>query len=272
MQKLSGQCFRFALAALIGVCLSLLAGIWFYSAGNSYAYEKHPASSTRLSRLPSTILWAWERPEKLDYIDQQRLAVAFLAKTIYLRGDKIVSRPRLQPLAVPAGAPMIAVARIESEKDNPATLSQQQIKDAAREISELGSLPNVVIVQVDFDATLSERSFYRALLTELRANLPESTPLSITALASWCKGDNWLDDLPVDEAVPMLFRMGAERKQFLSQLANGEKFNAKLCQASVGVSTDEPLAHLPPVQRVYVFNPASWTPAEVNRVMEADAK
>jgi len=222
--------------------------------------------------MPSTILWAWERPEKLDYIDQQKAGVAFLAKTIYLRGDHTVSRPRLQPLAVRAGSPIVAVARIETDRATPATLSPQQINDTAREISELGSLPNVFMIQVDFDATQSERSFYRSLLTELRAKLPESTLLSITALASWCKGDNWLDDLPIDEAVPMLFRMGVERNQFLSQLAAGEKFNATRCQGSVGISTDEPLPQLPVVQRVYVFNPASWTPAKVNQVMEANAK
>ena len=81
----------------------------------------------------------------------------------------------------------------------------------------------------------------------------------MTALASWCKGDNWLDDLPVDEAVPMLFRMGVEQNQFRSQLAAGARFSARPCQASVGVSTDEPLAQLQPVQRLYVFNPEPWS-------------
>jgi hypothetical protein len=144
-----------------------------------------------------------------------------------------------------------------------------QIKEAAAEICKLGKLPNVVAVQVDFDATSSERAFYRQLLIELRAKLPQSTALSITALASWCKGDNWLDDLPVDEAVPMLFRMGVEREQFRSQLAAGAGFNAKPCQASAGVSTDEPLAQLPRVQRLYVFNPEAWSPEAVNQMMES---
>jgi hypothetical protein len=66
--------------------------------------------------------------------------------------------------------------------------------------------------------------------------------------------------------------MGIERKQFLSQLAAGESFSAKPCQASVGVSTDEPLAGLLPAQRVYVFNPASWSPSQVNQIMETTAR
>ena len=184
-----------------------------------------------------------------------------------------VSRPRLQPLAVPPGAPVIAVARIETDRAKPAAaLSDQQAQDTAREIAELGNLPNVVMVQVDFDATTTERAFYRSLLTKLRATLPPSTLLSMTALASWCEGDNWLDDLPIDEAVPMLFRMGVERNLFVSHLGAGETFKAKRCQGSVGISTDEPIANLPRVERVYVFNPESWSSAKVKQVMEANAK
>lgn len=254
-------------------CLLLLAAVRFQTTGGHIRPLESPSSpSARISKLPPTILWAWERPEKLDYLNPQKTGIAFLAKTIYLRSDRVLSRPRLQPLAVSEGAQVIAVARVESEQTQPPALSTQQVNDVAVEIAELASLPNVVMVQVDFDATVSERAFYRSMLGELRKRLPESTLLSITALASWCKGDTWLDGLPVDEAVPMLFRMGVERKPFLSQLAAGEKFNARLCQGSVGISTDEPIAQLPPVQRVYVFNPISWSPGQVNQVMEATTR
>src|SRR4029077_5738623 len=131
------------------------------------------------------------------------------------------------------------------------------------------SLPNVVMVQVDFDATESGRTFYRDLLMELRLKLPPATALSMTALASWCKGDNWLDDLPVDEAGPMLCRMGIERKQLLSGLTAGGTFTSRLCRSSAGFSTDEPLAQLPHVQRLYVFNPHVWSLNTLNKTMEA---
>ena len=247
---------------------SLFFLVAFQRREQAHATRNVSTSSSRISKLPPTILWAWERPEKLDFIDSQKIGVAFLARTIYLRADRVVSRPRLQPLTVPNGAAVIAVARIESDRPTPPTLSPEQIKEAAAEIAELGSLPNVRMVQVDFDATVSERAFYRELLNELRDKLPRSTLLSITALASWCKGDNWLEDLPIDEAVPMLFRMGVERKQFLSQLAPGIGFASTPCQASAGVSTDEPLAELPQVPRLYVFNPAAWSPDAVEQMME----
>jgi hypothetical protein len=271
MHNLPRNRIRFTLVLLASACLLLLAAVRFQTT-RGHLHEIVSSPSSRISRLPSTILWAWERPEKLDYLDPQKTGVAFLAKTIYLRADRTVSRPRMQPLAVPNGAQVIAVARIESDRSPAPSLSVQQANDTALEISKLGSLPNVVMVQVDFDAKASERPFYRSLLTELRARLPQSTLLSITALASWCKGDNWLNDLPIDEAVPMLFRMGLERRQFLSQLAAGEPFSAKLCRSSLGISTDEPFVGLPQVQRVYVFNPESWSPGQVKQIMEASPR
>src|SRR6185295_19662078 len=205
MQKFSKSQLRIVLVGGIAAALLFLVAFKFQRREQAHAGVR--TTSSRISQLPTTIIWAWERPEKLDFIDSQKVGVAFLAKTIYLRGDRTVSRPRLQPLALPAGAAVIAVARIESEHSSRPALSSEQIAEAAAAISELGSLPNVVMVQVDFDATKSERAFYRELLFQLRRKLPPSTALSITALASWCKGDNWLEDLPVDEAVPMLFRM-----------------------------------------------------------------
>jgi len=253
--------------------LLFLAAFHFQRRELAHALLNGSTSSSRASQLPATIVWAWERPERLEFIDPEKVGIAFLAKTIYLRSDQVITRPRLQPLSLPPAARVIAVARIESEGSpdhlrGPA-LSAAQITETASTISQLGSLPNVVMVQVDFDATTNQRAFYRELLTQLRAKLPPSTALSITALASWCKGDNWLEDLPVDEAVPMLFRMGIERKQFLSGLASGEVFTSKPCRSSAGVSTDEPLTELPHVQRLYVFNPRVWSPDTLSKTMEA---
>jgi len=269
MQKLSKS--RIVFVGL--TCGSLLSLVAFRSQHErAHAGGSPSVSSSRTSQLPPTILWAWERPERLGFINPAKVGVAFLAKTVYLRGDRVVSRPRLQPLGLSPGTPLIAVARIESEHSSNSakrpTLSGAQITETVATISELGSLPNVLMVQVDFDAMISERAFYRELLIQLRNKLPQSTAVSITALASWCKGDNWLQDLPVDEAVPMLFRMGVERKQFLSQLAAGEGFSAKPCQTSAGVSTDEPLALSLPIQRLYVFNPRVWSPESLDQVME----
>lgn len=232
------------------------------------ARTSNAAATHRLAPLPPIIFWAWERPERLDYIDIDKAGVAFLAKTISLRNDKAVARPRLQTLSVRPGTVLIAVARIEADRFDLPSLSQAQIQAAANEITELAQLPNVTAVQIDFDARVSERAFYAELLTTVRKTLPSRTGLSITALASWCQGDNWLDELPVDEAVPMLFRMGVDRAGIVSALASGEKFHSPLCGQSTGISVDENVPYAPASERLYVFNPNSWSPGSIEKVME----
>jgi hypothetical protein len=253
-------------AVLIAVILSF--GVIRSIGKRARGVNNNAVVATRLSHLPPVILWAWERPEHLEFIDPKKVGVAFLSQTLYLRGNKVVTRPRLQPLNVPEGTTLIAVTRIEVDHAEPPSLSADQVKRAAAEITTVAGLPRVVAVQIDFDAAQSEHSFYRELLLATRRTLPESTGLSITALASWCKGDDWLRNLPLDEAVPMLFRMGVERRQILSQLASGGKFNAAPCGGSAGISIDEPLAYAPTTERLYVFNPKSWSPSDLQRVRE----
>src|SRR5215217_6412318 len=73
--------------------------------------------------LPAVILWAWERPENLTFLDPQKTGVAFLAKTITLRDDKTAVKPRLQPLQLARDTKLIAVVRIEIDRANPPSLS-----------------------------------------------------------------------------------------------------------------------------------------------------
>lgn len=230
-----------------------------------------PTSSSienRMNAFPRVILWAWERPVALDFIDTREVGVAFLAKTIFLRGEKTQKRPRLQPLSVPQGTVLIAVARIESDRREPPQLSSEQLAQTAFEIAELARLPGIAAIQIDFDAKLSERDFYRDLLVEVRHRLPDQLPLSITALASWCTHDDWLTGLPLDEAVPMLFRMGVDQRQVVSYLATGAQFRPALCRDSAGISTDEALLALPSTKRFYVFSTTDWSPVNVRHMIE----
>ena len=99
---------------------------------------------------------------------------------------------------------MIAVTRIEA----PGDVAAADVQAIARAIADRARLPMVSALQIDFDARLSQREMYRQLLHDVRGAMPQGMPLSMTALASWRLDDDWLDELPVDEAVPMLFRMG----------------------------------------------------------------
>jgi hypothetical protein len=226
------------------------------------------------AQFPPVILWAWERPEDLKTVDPSRFAVAFLAQTIALKNDDVILSPRHQPLDVSPETKLMAVTRIESQKHTGerAALSDSQRKKIVELVLRTMPLGNVSAIQIDFDATNSERDFYRALLHDLRAKLPDNIPLSITALASFCVGDRWLSDLPVDEAVPMIFRMGADDRS-IKNFLSGEDFREPLCQKSYGIAVDEPLdIHFKPGRRVYVFNHRSWKASDLTALNERLSK
>ena len=218
------------------------------------------------SKLPPVILWAWERPEDLEFLDPNRFGVAFLAQTLTLAGNEVTLTPRHQPLKIGPQTRVVAVTRIESTKKTgrKADLTKSQRDQLLRLIVRTLDLPNVSAIQVDFDVTVSEREFYRSLLDDLRRKLPNHVPLSMTALASFCIGDRWLQDLPVDEAVPMMFRMGADDQRIKSYLSKGNDFREPLCQTSYGITLDEPLEmKFAESRRIYVFDDQAWTEKDV---------
>ncbi|HWN57280.1 MAG TPA: DUF3142 domain-containing protein, partial [Methylomirabilota bacterium] len=159
---------------------------------------------------------------------------------------------------VPRDSVVIAVIRIETDRLPAPTMSSRQRAEAARAIARMADYVPAAI-QIDFDATRSERGFYRDLLADLRSRLPDSMPLSITALASWCIYDDWIADLPVDEAVPMLFRMGADSGEISAYLRRAGDFMPALARSSVGIAIDEPASSVPAERRVYIFSPHAWT-------------
>jgi hypothetical protein len=249
---------------LLGASLLLVrgrptAGVW-----SSAAPAFEPTAN-----VPPLILYSWERAENLAFLDSRRVGVAFFAATIYLRGDEVVVRPRMDPLETAPGTWRLAVARVESHpaitRAQPPDLSRTQGLRTAAAIGDLARIPGVRGVQVDFDATPHERAFYRELLRDVRRQLPAGAVLSITALASWCADDAWMQGLEIDEAVPLLYRMGPERPDILRELSAHGGFSPPLCGASLGISTDEPLAQIPRTPHLYLFNPHPWTKAAVER-------
>jgi hypothetical protein len=227
----------------------------------SDALPRPPAS---LASLPPFTLWAWERREDLHAIDTHRFAVAYLDQTLTI-GLLVDRQPRRDPLILPASAVRMPVVRIETTPG--AILNDVNRDDLVRDILLSANEPGIAALQIDFDATRSERPFYRDLLVTLRRQMPSHLPLSITALASWCSADDWLQGLPIDEAVPMMFRMEPDRRR-APATADDFRIREPLCQFSVGVSTTEPWpAHLAG-KRIYVFADNGWridSPSELER-------
>jgi len=244
-------------AVLLGVAAGLAALAW------ATAGLPSPSSEAARPALPGRVAWAWERPEDLRFLDPERDAVAVLVQTVRIDGAGIAVLGRRQPLVLPAGIAEVAVTRIEVEAGT--ELGGAAVEEAAEAIAATAG-DGAHEIQVDFDARRSERPFYAALLSALRRRLPR-TPISITALASWCLGDRWLDRAwggtpPIDDAVPMLFRMAADDRRVRAHLAAGGDFASPLCRQSVGLATDEPWPALPSgwarTRRLYLFHPRPW--------------
>jgi hypothetical protein len=187
------------------------------------------------------------------------IAVAFLDRTLVVRGaaDRngvVESLKRRQPLRVSSSTALIAVVRIEDR----GAFDDRVLARLSSEIIESARLPRVSMVQIDFDATRSQRPAYQQLLHDVRSRLPNGIRLSVTALASWCNEDPWIDAGSVDEIVPMLFRMGPDARRIATRLREYRRWPVAACNGAVGVSMDERLSDLPLVPRVYVFNPRAW--------------
>lgn len=222
------------------------------------------------SDMPKKILWAWEREEDLRFIDTKEIGVAFLAQTLFLQNDEIIFKPRRQPLEIAPETYLIAVTRVETSKiggKRPA-FSSSQVEKIVNLVKNTLERPNVKAVQIDFDAVGSERKFYREFIIKLKNQLPDNTGLTMTALASWCVGDAWFNDFPIDEAVPMAFEMGADSDRIRSFLSEGNDWHEPLCRGSYGLSIDESLnVNFKPNRRFYYFKSKSWEKSDLEKLV-----
>ena len=231
--------------------------------------HENQVNSALSESMPAKIVWAWERPEDLRFLDPKEFGVAFLAQTIFLEAEAVLPRPRRQPLEVAPGAYVIAVTRIETNKDGRMrpTFSAEMASKAALLVSKTLELPNVKAVQIDFDAVKSERDFYRTMMNDLKRRLPTGTPLTMTSLASWCTGDAWFNDFPVDEAVPMAFQMGADNDKIRAFLRNGNDWREPLCRGSYGISLEEGRPEgIKTSRRMYYFKNTPWTSESMSKL------
>lgn len=219
------------------------------------------ASAPLCAARPLRVVWAWERPEMLDTLPPD-IGIAAVSGFIRLRGDAIIAmRGRRFPLVMAPGRPApIAVVHVEVDQGRALEWSvglSDRVVGAALSFAD-----GATQVQVDMEVRTSQRGALLDVLRGMRARLMPGTTLSMTALASWCDTESWLDQAPVDEIVPMLFRMGPGGLRLRARLAAGGDFNHRRCRDAVGIATDTP-AVVPPGRRRYIFHPRSWDAAAI---------
>ncbi|WP_158747151.1 hypothetical protein [Acidisphaera sp. L21] len=202
------------------------------------------------------VLWAWERTEVLNTMPLS-FDVAAVVGFIRLEGGTVtVARGRRFPLMLREGAHQpTGVVHIEIDQTRPLLWTEGLRAEVVGAV--LAFMRPYAAVQVDMEVRDSQRVALLDVLRGVRAGRPPGTTLSMTALASWCDTEHWLAAAPVDEIVPMLFRMGPSGARLQDKLARGGDFGEPWCRQALGISTDTPVA-IPQGRRVYVFNPHPW--------------
>jgi hypothetical protein len=221
---------------------------------------------------PRLMVWSWQHNDDLSCLDTTRVGVAYLVGRFVVHGEKIDFDRSFSQIKLPAGIYREAAVRLEIRQFDRAKI--EPIADSLSTMIVARALDNprpIGALQVDFDARLNEREFYSLLLRKLRAKLPASIKMSMTALASWCLGDNWLSAarLPVDEVVPMLFSLGLGQHQATQWLAKSNTLSPRLFggRLAPGLSLNEPGffallgSRLPQYKRIYVFSSRGWNRA-----------
>jgi len=261
---------RAAAKPAIKAIIALLGCALIMQAATEHALGREVASP------PARMLWAWERPEDLRFIDAKTTGVAYLVATIKLRGGAVICINRHQPLRVPPGTYMMPVVRIESDGTLDSSRTTEIEKIAA--IIPRFLTPRVRGFQFDFDARKSERGWYKNFLMKMRETLPADLYLSMTSIASWCLGDDWINGnkLPVDEVVPMFFELGADTRQIGVLLDNGNTFGHTF--QSIGISDKDMAINkrlgkfvtgiLKPTPRLYMFSRKPWNQQKVQMLVQ----
>jgi hypothetical protein len=206
------------------------------------------------------VLWAWERPEDLRFAGAAA-EVAVQTGFVELAGEGLLARGRRFPLKVSA-APATALVHVQIDHDRPLVWNESMRARTSAAILHYAAAIPARRVQLDFEVRASERRVLLDVIEDVRRGLPRGTLLSMTALASWCDTEGWIERVPVDEIVPMLFRMTAGGETLRKRLAAGGDFRNPRCREALGVATDSPIARAPPGRRVYLFNPRSWSKAD----------
>ena len=212
------------------------------------------------NNLPDEVWWYWDRPATQLPTPAPGVGAAVVTTHIIFSGEGFVRQPRRSALHLPSDVPTVPVIHVEVDPARPFAGNAAQ-RDALRDavVDVVGRGGSTRWVQLDFEARRTQRGFWRAAVEAIKAALPPGFRLSVTALASWCYGDRWLGDVPADEIIPMYFRLGRARPDYVLRSAAG--VTESRCALAHGVANDEPPWPVVLSGRRYVFlGRASWRP------------
>ncbi len=244
------------------LCALLLSAIPSFGQGHT---PSAPVQAVRAS-LAQGVAWIWPQshgpgvsaPWRLHYPE-----AAVLVSALVLRGQGVERSGRRLPLTLPAGVRLLPVVHVETDASAPDRLNPAQrsaiLSAVRRHVATAAH--GAGVLQLDFEAPARQRQAYKELVADIRTLLPKTVRLSVTALAHWCTQGDWLDRLPVDEVVPMLYRLGPNAAHWRERFVDQGAGLARRCQGpAMGFATHEPppTALLARTPRAYWFDERLW--------------
>jgi hypothetical protein len=227
-----------------------------------------PASSAEVAAsLTHGVAWIWpdsNGPRAAHGDASPYREAAVLVESLMLRAGGIEHGGRTQPLALPAGVRLVPVVHLEAAEDAPAEFTPAQRDAIVAAVRRQGgtAAAGAGLLQLDFEAPARQRDAYRKLVATVREALPAGVRLSVTVLAHWCAQGDWLDRLPVDEVVPMLYRLGPHADDWRRRFAQDDAGLARRCRGpALGFATNDPppAALIARAARPYWFDEAAWS-------------
>jgi hypothetical protein len=200
---------------------------------------------------PKEFWWYWDRPAEQLPAPAPGVGAAVLVTHVIFSGQGYAVQPRRSPLRLPYGVATMPVIHVEVDPARPFAANAAQSDALRAAVLDATRRGSSTWVQLDFEARRSQREFWRTAVHSIKAALPSGVRLSVTALASWCYGDRWIGDAPVDEIVPMYFRLKQARHDYIVRSAAG--VSEPLCASAYGVADDEPAWSVALPGRRYVF-------------------
>ena len=216
-------------------------------------------------RQPTTlVLWSWQRKDDLSFVGKD-VVVAPLVASIFVDKNGVSIQPRTNVLRLAKKAQIIPVIRLEIPSET--YVSNDQIDTIIHHVGSFIASCKTDTVQIDFDAAKSQRPLYKNILEKLHTALP-NIKISITALASWCVGDVWIDKLPITHAVPMLYNLGEHADDFKKYFKDNRQWRSKKCRGHIGFEQGDIFTKPPRGWHVYVFNNNAWALKDYKNMKE----
>lgn len=214
-------------------------------------------------KTPQIILWSWQRQDNLSFL-KEGSTVAPLISTLVIKDQNITENRRLNSLKLPKAANVIPVIRIEISKGT--KLTDDTIDNIFYLFKRYIDALSPKIVQIDFDALKSQRGFYKKLLEKLTYNFSH-IKWTITSLASWCLYDPWIDDLPIDYAIPMFYNLGSQKEKILANLKLNS-YKSKKCKSIIGMHAKTMLKLKQNENIIFIFTDTPWTKKQYDTILK----